>query len=242
MQWNWLFVSCALVATAAAAAPSPQPIVTQVKPPTRPKVTYAYSVVSPREVTVSVKAFTRATQITAVPANLACKGVAITGGFSRQSGDGLKPEGLVRTSSGTLHNLASWRDGGVLVITGSEARIIRIATWRAAPSSAGMALQARPILVFDGKVDEPLNDRSKWNRVAIGTMRNGSVVLIGAFTPRNNAVTLREFAQDAIALVGPNLVSLLNMDGGPSAFIAWQTEHLMPSQGAVTTYVCAEAK
>lgn len=110
----------------------------------------------------------RATQITMVPANLACNGVAIIGGFSRQSGNELKPEGLVRTANGTPSNLANWPDGGVLSIAGGHTRIMRIAAWHASPSRAGMALQARPLLVFDGKVDEPLNDRSRWNRLLSG--------------------------------------------------------------------------
>jgi uncharacterized protein YigE (DUF2233 family) len=177
-----------------------------------------------------------------VPKNLACKGVAITGGFSRQSGNDLKPEGLVRTSSGRLSNLANWRDGGVLTVNGGEARITRIVAWRASPASGGMALQTRPLLVFDGKVDEPLNDRRRWNRVAVGTMRDGRVVLIGAFTPHDNAVTLREFAQDAISILGPNLISLLNMDGGPSAFLTSTDVQLFPSQGVVTTYACTEGR
>ena len=242
MHWISLIFSCALAATAAVAAPRSTIVVTKVRPSSRPEATYAFSIINPREVDVSVKAFARATQITAIPANLSCKGVAITGGFSRRSGDNLKPEGLIRTATGVLSNLANWRDGGVLSISGGEARITRIATWRATTSTAETALQARPLLVFDGKVDDPLNDHSRWNRVAVGTMRDGSVVLIGAFRPHNNAVTLREFAQDAIAVLGPDLISLLNMDGGPSAFMAWQDERLMPSQGVVTTYICAEGR
>jgi hypothetical protein len=57
MQCNWLIVLCALAATAAIAGPSSQPVVTQVKPPSRPNVNYAYSVINPREVDFSVKAF-----------------------------------------------------------------------------------------------------------------------------------------------------------------------------------------
>lgn len=236
-----LMIFCALIATAAFATTS-APVVTQVKPPGRPKVTYAYTVINPREIALSIKGFAQATQITAVPANLTCNGVALTGGFSHRSGSTLMPEGLVRTDRGQLSGLASWSDGGVLSIIGGEPRIIRIAAWRRAPSATGMALQARPLLVFDGIVDEPLNDRRRWNRVAVGTMRNGRVVLIGAFTPENNGVTLREFAQDAIAILGPNLVSLLNMDGGPSAFLTSKDVQFFPAQGVVTTYVCAEAR
>lgn len=191
---------------------------------------------------MSVKAFTQATQITRIPASIACNGVAITGGFSRQSGDNLGPQGLVRTGDRTVSSLAGWRDGGVLSIVGDTARVVRIAEWRDAPTSKGIALQAKPLLVADGKVDEPLGDRSRWNRVAVGTMRDGRVVLIGAFTPHNNAVTLREFAQDAISVLGSNLAMLLNMDGGPSAFLYSRDVRLMPSQGAVTTYVCVEGE
>ncbi len=130
----------------------------------------------------------------------------------------------------------------MLSVTGGEVRITRVAAWRSSPFNVGMALQARPLLVFNGKVDEPLNDRSRWNRVAVGTIRDGKVVLIGAFAPHNEGVTLREFAHDAIAIIGPSLVSLLNMDGGPSAFLTSPEVQLFPSQGTVTTYICAEAK
>lgn len=241
MVWKQLIIISSLAATAATVAPS-QPIVMQTKPASRPKVTYAYSIVDLRTIKVSVKAFARATQITAVPASLACKGVAITGGFSRQAANGLKPQGLVRTESRVISGLATWADGGVLWVNGADVRITRIAAWRSSPANSGMALQARPLLVVDGKVDEPLNDRRRWNRVAVGTMRDGKVVLIGAFTPHNNGVTLREFAQDAMAILGPDLVSLLNMDGGPSAFLTSPDVQLFPSQGVVTTYICAEAK
>jgi hypothetical protein len=240
MIWNSLIALWMTVASPMTVEASPQPVVVQAHPASRPGVTYAYSVVDPREFKLSVKAFAHATQIIDIPESIACSGVAITGGFSRRSNSALKAEGLIRTGDRTLSSLASWRDGGVLSIVGDRARIIRISAWRASPSSAGMALQTRPLLVFDGRLDEPLNDRSHWNRVAVGTMRDGSVVLIGAFAPHNRGVTLKEFAKDAMATLGPDLVSLLNLDGGPSAFLTSRDVHMFPSPGAVTTYLCAE--
>ncbi|WP_198356279.1 phosphodiester glycosidase family protein [Sphingomonas sp. TX0522] len=241
MSSRHLILSIALV-TSGAVAQTPQPAVTQVKPPGRPQVTYAYTLIDPRRAALSVKGFDQPTQVGAVPAKLSCGGVAITGGFSRRSGNGLKPEGLIRTDRGQLSGLANWKDGGVLWAAGDEVRIIRIAAWKSSSNAAGQALQTRPLLVFDGRVDEPLNDKRRWNRVAVGTMRDGRVVLIGAFTARNDAVTLREFAQDAIAILGPNLASLLNMDGGPSAFLLSRDVRLLPAPGVVTTYVCAEGR
>lgn len=169
-----------MVATAAIAAP-PQPVVTQVKPPSMPKVTYAYSVIDPRDVSLSVKAFYQETPLPVVRANIRCKGVAITGCFSRQRGNYLMPMGLVRAANGTLSNLTARKDGGVLSVNGGDVRLMRIAAWRSAPSGAGSALQSHPLLVFDSKVDEPLNDRRHWNRVGLGILKDGRVVLIGAF-------------------------------------------------------------
>lgn len=225
-----------------AGAATTQPVVTQLKPASRPKVSYVYAVIDPKTVALAVKSFDRPTRIPEIRASIACKGVAITGGFSRNSGGGLKPLGLARTAAGTLSGVAKWKDGGVLVIAGGDVRLMRIATWNGAPSSTGMSLQSHPFVVFDGKVDEPLKDGKRWNRVGLGLLKDGRIVMIGAFTPQNNAVTLRHFAQDAIAILGTDLVSLLNMDGGPSAFMLWSDDRMLPAQGSVTTYLCAEKR
>lgn len=240
MQWRWLVIANVMLAPAVIAQP-PSPIsVIETKTSDRPNVIYAYSIINPRIHRVSVKAFDSATAVLNVPERIACNGVGITGGFSHNTGELLEPEGLVRTSSQKLSKLTNWPDGGVLSIASDAIRIVRIAAWRRAPTSEGMALQSRPILVFGGRVDEPLNDPRLWNRVAVGTMYDGNVVFIGAFNAENNAVTLRQFAQDAIKILGPKLELLLNLDGGPSAFFYSVRQRYFPSQGAVTTYLCGE--
>ena len=237
-----LLMALQAAASAPTLAPVGSPAVTRTHLPNRPKVTYAYAVIDPRQYRVSIKAFAHAVQMANVPQSVACAGLSITGGFSRRSGSRYEPEGLIRTVSGQISGLANWDDGGVLSLRESHASIKRIAAWRAAPIDDGMALQARPLLVFGGRVDEPLNRPERWNRVAVGTLTDGSIVFIGAFTARNNALTFRQFGEDAKTLLGANLSTLLNMDGGPSAFMHSPSVSLLPAQGAVTTYICAEPR
>lgn len=230
-----LFISSALASTM-------PPSVTVKELNHRPGVTYAFTIISPREYRLAVKAFDHPVQVADIPGKIQCSGVSIAGGFSRKTDDGYSPEGLVKTSSAQLSDIAPWPDGGIFSIQGNRGHIVRVALWRTAPPVTEMALQARPILVFDGKVDEPLRSPQRWNRIAVGTLNDDSIVFVGAFTPRNNAVTLREFAQDAKLIFGGKLTALLNMDGGPSAFMHSNSVSLLPTPGAVTTYICAEAQ
>ncbi len=241
IYWKALFASVVTFTTDVSAQPlKAAPIVTTTSLPLRAHVTYAFALIDPRQYIISVKSFDRPFAITSIPTNIACNGLAITGGFSKQVNSRLSPEGLVRTASGQVSDLANWADGGILSIELNRTRVTRIASWRNAPIATGMALQSRPILVFNGKVDYPLRITPRWNRVAIGTMSDGSTAFIGAFNAHGNALTMQQFAEDAKSLLGDRLVTLLNMDGGPSAFLYSSQTRILPAQGAVTTYVCAE--
>lgn len=241
MRWaSLIFLSAQAVSVAYAASPVPAVMTTQRAD--RPGITYAHAIIDPRVYRISVKAFSQSVLVASIPEKVACSGLAITGGFSKRSDNRLEPEGLVRTDMKEISSIVRWPHGGVISISEHTVRIARISSWRAQPAKMGMALQSKPLLVFEGNVDEPLNDVHRWNRVAVGTLRDGSVVFIGAFAPNNDAVTLREFAIDAKSILEDRLFALLNMDGGPSAFLYSKDLALLPAPGAITSYLCADAR
>ncbi len=233
-------VTAALATVASAPPPPSAPVVTTVNLPTRPRVTYAYAIVDPRMHRIALKRFETATEIAGVSDRVACTGLSLTAGFSRQTSRGLVPEGLLRDGAAEHAALANWRDGGVFTLDADDPRTTRIAQWRRQPRMAGIAAQGHPLLVFDGRIDHGLNNPRRQNRIAVGTLTNGHVVFIAALTSQDNAVSYREFAADALTILRPRLATLLNLDGGPSAFMLTPTTRLLPATGKVTTYFCAE--
>lgn len=226
------------------AAPDPAAslMLTETQLTSRPATIYVHTVLDPATHRISVKSFPRRVEVAEIAAKVECNGISITGGFSRGSGKNLQPEGLVRTASGEVSHLASYSDGGVLSLAQNSALIVRVAKWRQHPTAAEMALQGRPLLVFDGAIDEPLNRPERLNRVGVGILSDGHIAFIGAFTRTNKAASLREFAREAKAILGPKLMVLLNLDGGPSAFMRSLSQTYQPSPGAVTSYLCAERR
>lgn len=208
----------------------------------RKGVTYVYSIFNENEVNIKIKNLNKSTHVARIPSSITCDGVSITGGFSQNINNKMKPQGLVRTDERTISKIANWPDGGVISILQGHMQITRISTWRQSPINDGMALQGRPLLIVDGKVDEPLKRSNRMNRLAIGTLGDGRIAIVGAFTSDNEAVTMKEFAQDSIMLIPENIQTLLNLDGGPSAFLYSKDLKLLPSPGVVTTYICIEPR
>lgn len=229
-----------VLATTAASAPDTGPSMVEIHLPGRPNVTYAYAIADAKAFDVSVRAFDRPTQTDQVGDQNECNGLAVTGGFSSKRGNTVAPEGLIRTRTGQISDIAPWRDGGVISIQHGRPQIMRIADWRVSPVAGGMTVQAHPLLVFDGHVDFDLRRPERSNRIAVGRLKNGDIVFVGAFTTINDAVTLKQFAEDATRIFGGNLEALLNMDGGPSAFMVSKNVGLRPALGLVTTFFCAE--
>lgn len=208
----------------------------------RPGVRYVSGVFPSSSYRLSVRLLDRGTALSTLLATPPCSGVAITGGFSDDASGPLEPEGLVIVDGKVRNRLEPRGDGGMLVGDGKTVRLHRLRDWRErSQAKTTSVLQSFPLLVWDGQVDEPLGNPKRANRVAIGETPTG-FVLIGAFGRDNDAVSLREFAQDARRLFGPDLKRLLNLDGGPSAFIRTADRHWIPEDGAVRTYLCVEAR
>ena len=237
----WLM---AIFATAGGAnpGPPPPPVVTTFHLPNRQGVTYAYSIINPKTHRVSLKAFSPAAEIAAVPGKIACKGLTMTAGFSRRTNHQLMPEGLLRSGNDQFSVIARWRDGGMFSLGDDGAHVTRIADWKLHPLASDLIAQGKPLLVFNGKVDNDLTHDARQNRVGIGVLSDGNIVLIVALTPRDNAVSYAQFASDALKIVGPKLTALLNMDGGPSSFMLSSAVRYLPGTGSITTYFCVEKR
>jgi hypothetical protein len=232
----------ALQASSASAQLLDPPAVKITKLPSRPNVTYAHTIMSPSDYNISLKVFSPEAEIASIQDRVVCNGLAMTGGFSKRLGQGLVPEGLLRSYGLPFSNLERWRDGGIFSLLNSKPAVTRISAWLRSPVERGLAIQGKPLLVVDGKVDHGLTDTRRQNRVAIGTLSDGNIVFITAVAPNDNAVSYGEFATEALQIVGSKLMALLNLDGGPSAFMLSSQTRILPSNGSVTTYLCAEHK
>ncbi len=153
-----------------------------------------------------------------------CRGaaIAINGSFYWRRKGEARPLGLVRVGGRTLIAPSSRRYGGFLAIRNGNVAVLR-RTMVERATTADDAIEATPILVWNGASDMKSDDGVRFDRVAIGETRDGSVAIVGAFGTDQRTVTLVEMGRIAIAASaseGRSLTTLLALDGGPSAHVA----------------------
>lgn len=173
--------------------------------------------------------------------NAECNGVAFTGGFSHANP--FRSDGLVVVDGKRISAASSRETGGVLSIEPNSVSLLRTRIWRDGSDESHSKLQSHPILIFDGDIDYPLADERLANRVALGLTKGAQLFVIMAFDndPEGlSAVKLVAFAQVAKRLLEDDIEWLLNLDGGPSAFIHTAERTYSPSAGGISSYFCAQ--
>lgn len=148
--------------------------------------------------------------------------VVVNGGYyGTDDNKTFYPLGLLIHKGRQLNKTTPWTSGGVLYTTAGPPQIIRIRGFQRS-SDIVEALQSKPLLVEDSMSGIHSDDHQMANRTAIGIRRDGTIVVAGAFSPSNNALTLTEFAEflrGPLAQGGAGVEVALNMDGGPSSLI-----------------------
>ncbi len=145
----------------------------------------------------------------------------LNGGFYGLDQRGSRiPLGLVISQGVVRNRLIGWKTGGVLEI-GARLDIVPIARF-VQRREIRAAVQSKPLVVEAGKVAIHSKGGDLANRSAIGLTPEGDVILAGAFSATNQAMTLYEFAEFLAAgpaSGGPDAYIALAMDGGPGAHI-----------------------
>jgi uncharacterized protein YigE (DUF2233 family) len=89
-----------------------------------------------------------------------------------------------------------------------------------ANSESLSAVQTKPLLVNDGAIVVRSRNDAPFNETAIGVTSESRLLIIGAFSPDGNAISLRSFARFARLprnLNGPAAATAVALDGGPGA-------------------------
>jgi len=168
--------------------------------------------------------------------------LAVNGGFFDPRGHAL---GLAVSRGQTLAPFASKLSGGVLGVDGARGWLAETESFEA-PSKLEFAIQCRPRLVVNGKVNIRTDDGKRAERTAICLREHGSV--IDFFIVRS---------EPTAPMLGPSLHALaqhlaefgcedaLNLDGGPSTGAAfWQdgkVQHL-PPRGPIRHAILVRAR
>nr|WP_306458040.1 phosphodiester glycosidase family protein [Edaphobacter lichenicola] len=144
------------------------------------------------------------------------------------------PLGLLIHDGLQLNKMKDWNSGGVLYSSNDRSKIVRIKDFHRSADILE-ALQSKPLLVEDSRSGIHTDDHQLANRTAVGLRRDGAIVVAGAFSPSNNAMTLAEFADFLSTPViqgGAGVDFALNMDGGPSALIFCPALNLKLASGS----------
>ena len=173
--------------------------------------------------------------------NVDCSGYAITGGFMKRNPR--SSIGLILIDGKEISQLSERKTGGILIVNNKEVNLHRRKNKNTWEASSGDKLQSHPILIYEGKVDTPLNDKRKANRTALGKLKNGRLFMVMAFNTDPggiSAVGLKRFALDVKKIMKSSVEWMINLDGGPSAFIRSPTRTIAPTAGVIISYLCAE--
>jgi predicted metal-dependent hydrolase len=146
--------------------------------------------------------------------------LAINGGFFDTDE---RPLGLAVSQKKVLSAFSRTMSGGVLTVDETGATLAATETFQAdAHADARFAVQCRPRLVVDGKVNIKRDDGKRSARTAL-CVKDGGTTLV--------AVLVRDASDPSF---GPSLFALasylaadgceaaLNLDGGPSTGVAWR--------------------
>lgn len=150
--------------------------------------------------------------------------VLLNGGyFGRTKKGNPTPIGLVRSNGKRLNSIIPWKSGGFLVSSKNKSDILLASTKIKSLSKWDNAIQSKPILISNNKLDVRKNKRdSHFNRTAIAITEGGGIYIVGVFESFGQALTLYDFSNLMIEMAKSrkiNITKALNMDGGPGAHI-----------------------
>lgn len=150
--------------------------------------------------------------------------VVVGGGFFGYNSNGKEtPIGLTREDNVRKVALMPWSHGGVMTSDGKGTLRIFPAENANQGGRWPYALQSKPIIILNGKVDVSKNLRdANFNRVAIGTTAEGDILIVGLFHGFGQAATLVKFSEIYKRIADRRSLKILRalaMDGGAGAQI-----------------------
>lgn len=149
--------------------------------------------------------------------------LAINGGFFDTDE---RPLGLAVSQKKVLSGFSRTMSGGVLTIDDTGVTLAATETFQAdAHDDARFAVQCRPRLVVDGKVNIKRDDGKRSARTAL-CVKDGGTKLVAVLV---RDVSDPSFGPSLFALAGylaaDGCEAALNLDGGPSTGAAWRDAH-----------------
>lgn len=147
--------------------------------------------------------------------------ITVNGGFYLRDAKGARPLGLVRIAGSTKSPPSGRKFGGYLTGGHPGLAVLRKGDVQRA-LRAPYAIESSPLVVEGGASGIRSDDGEVYDRIAIGSARDGGALVVGVFGDDQETVTLGEFASIAIratAMIGHPAADLLAMDGGPSAHV-----------------------
>jgi uncharacterized protein YigE (DUF2233 family) len=156
--------------------------------------------------------------------------------FGSDDGRRFYPLGLLIHGNKRLNVIENWKSSGVLFCArGLPARIVPIGAFTESRDIVE-AVQSKPILVENSRSGIRAENGELANRTAVALRNDGTLMVAGAFSPGNKALSLYEFAEflsRPLSEGGAGAEWALNMDGGPGAHISVPDAHLqLGSEGS----------
>jgi Phosphodiester glycosidase len=169
--------------------------------------------------TSQVDKFGNASEIFASTADSLDVLVASGGYFGFDNKGKFLPLGLVISDGLEIRPLKPWATGGV-IYQAETLNVVPVGRFSTATTITA-ALESMPLL-FDNGLVVKNHSTGFANRAAIGLDSDGAIVVAGAFASDNRAATVAEFSDFFIAAAaesGSKPMSVLSLDGGPSAHL-----------------------
>jgi len=168
--------------------------------------------------------------------------LAVNGGFFDPDGRGL---GLTVSEGKTLARFSPTMSGGVFFVENGVAKIVATEEW-APERHVDMAVQCRPRLVVQGKVNIRSDDGQRAERTALCVRDEGGTVdvVVAEPTPGTRGPSL--FALGRYLADEQHCDDALNLDGGPSTGVAYRggdvaaTPRVMPPRGPLRYAILVE--
>jgi uncharacterized protein YigE (DUF2233 family) len=147
-------------------------------------------------------------------------------------------------SDGQVLSRPSPNHGGIFAVTGGVATLYAAEDYPLPKNPSGFAVQCLPRLVVHGAVNASIkNDGKKAERSAICADAKGNLRFVLSFGKgAGDGPTLKEFAE---LLLGKGCDQALNLDGGPSAGLAYregENKVVHPPRGPVRHIIVVRAK
>jgi uncharacterized protein YigE (DUF2233 family) len=142
-----------------------------------------------------------------------------------------KPTGLLISKNQELHHLSKADLMNGIFSIDSNNKTAVSDQHQFSPKNTGFAIQNGPLLMLDGRTQIKSDNGKTASRTVIGVDSAGNIVLIlvkQSLLNSDNTLTLFELAnllKDSPELHSLNLISALNLDGGPSTGMIVQDQY-----------------